>query len=210
MNPRSLALSCRATMKTRILFAILTSYGRPSAFLPALLVCLSVDSSARQVQQQPNVLLIVSDDLSCRVGCCGDRLVHTPNIDRLGGRGVLFERAYAQYPVCNPSRCSFLSGRRPESTGILDNTVGIRSKCPDIVTLPQCLRQSGWFTAGIAKISHADQWDPPRPEDRPGRLKACPIRVRSTSDQAILTMPLSRPRTLTRIPSRSPGTSAAK
>ena len=171
MNLRSLALFCRATMKPQILFAFLLSYGRLSAFLAAMLVCLSLDSSAREVQQQPNVLLIVSDDLNCRVSSYGDRLVHTPNIDRLARRGVLFERAYAQYPVCNPSRCSFLSGRRPESTGILDNTVGIRTKCPDIVTLPQCLRQSGWFTAGIAKIFHVDQWDPPRPEDRPGSWK---------------------------------------
>jgi hypothetical protein len=79
-------------MKARILFAILISYGRLTAFLPALLICLSVDSSASEVQQQPNVLLIVSDDLNCRVGSYGDSLVHTPNIDRLAGRGVLFER----------------------------------------------------------------------------------------------------------------------
>ncbi|HYW81075.1 MAG TPA: sulfatase [Thermoguttaceae bacterium] len=134
----------------------------------SLLLGLSVDARATASQDRRNVLLIVCDDLNCRVGSYGDPLVRTPNIDRLAGRGVLFERAYAQYPVCNPSRCSFLSGRRPESTGILDNTVGIRTQCPDVVTLPQCLREAGWFTAGIAKIFHVDQWDPPRPEDRPG------------------------------------------
>jgi len=117
---------------------------------------------------RPNVLFIVVDDLNCRVGCYGDSLVRTPHIDRLARRGVLFERAYAQYPVCNPSRCSFLSGRRPESIDILDNSEGIRTKQPDIVTLPQCFRNAGWFTAGIAKVFHVDQWDPPRPEDRPG------------------------------------------
>ena len=120
------------------------------------------------VKIRPNVLFIVVDDLNCRVGCYGDTLVHTPHIDRLAQRGVLFERAYAQYPVCNPSRCSFLSGRRPESIDILDNSEGIRTKHPDVVTLPQCFRNAGWYTAGIAKVFHVDQWDPPHPEDRPG------------------------------------------
>ncbi len=140
-------------------------------FLVALFVGLSADGQSAEPPSRPNVLLIVSDDLNCRVGSYGDSLVRTPNIDRLAQRGVLFERVYAQYPVCNPSRCSFLSGRRPETTGILDNTVGIRTQCPDIVTLPQSFRQAGWFTAGIAKIFHVDQWDPPRPEDRPGSWK---------------------------------------
>ena len=90
----------------------------------------------------PNVLFIVVDDLNCHVGSYGESLVHTPNIDRLAHRGVLFERAYAQYPVCNPSRCSFLSGRRPESIDILDNSEGIRTKHPEIVTLPQCFRNA--------------------------------------------------------------------
>ena len=125
-----------------------------------------VESST--IRNRPNVLLIVVDDLNCRVGCYGDSVVQTPHIDRLAQRGVLFERAYAQYPVCNPSRCSFLSGRRPESIDILDNSEGIRTKHPEIVTLPQCFRKAGWFTAGIAKVFHVDQWDPPRPEDRPG------------------------------------------
>jgi uncharacterized sulfatase len=101
-----------------------------------------------------NVLLIISDDLRDTVGCYGNRAVKTPNIDRLAARGVRFERAYAQYPVCNPSRTSFLTGLRCEQTGVTDNRTMFRTKLPDIVTLPQLLRQHGWYTASYGKTFH--------------------------------------------------------
>jgi len=144
---------------------------KTSALVLCACVALAAFGKADELPKRPNVLFIVSDDLNCHVASYGDSLVQTPNIDRLAKRGVLFERAYAQYPVCNPSRCSFLSGRRPETTGILDNSTSLRAKHPDIVTLPQCLRRAGWYTASISKIFHVSQWDPPRPEDRPGSWK---------------------------------------
>lgn len=61
----------------------------------------------------------------------------TPNLDRLRARGVTFERAYVQYPVCNPSRCSMLTGLRAEQTGIAGNDERLRERMPDVVTLPQ-------------------------------------------------------------------------
>jgi uncharacterized sulfatase len=102
-----------------------------------------------------NVLLIVSDDLRDTLGCYGNTAVKTPHIDALAARGVRFDRAYAQYPVCNPSRTSFLTGLRVEQTGVVGNTTLFRSLLPDIVTLPQLLRQSGWHTASFGKIYHA-------------------------------------------------------
>jgi uncharacterized sulfatase len=101
-----------------------------------------------------NVLLIVSDDLRDTVGCFGNSAVKTPNIDRLAARGVRFERAYVQYSVCNPSRTSFLTGLRCEQTKVVDNTVMFRDVLPDVVTMPQLLRQRGWYAAAYGKIFH--------------------------------------------------------
>ncbi|MCH7226600.1 sulfatase [Haloferula sp. A504] len=102
----------------------------------------------------PNVLFIAIDDLRTELGCYGVEEVSSPHIDRLAGKGMLFRRAYVQYPVCNPSRSSFLSGLRPNETGIVSNTVPFRKELPDLVTLPQAFRRNGWYTAGIGKIFH--------------------------------------------------------
>lgn len=104
-----------------------------------------------------NVLLIIADDLRDTVGCYGNTQIKTPNLDKLAQRGVRFEHAYAQYPVCNPSRTSFLTGLRCEQTRLVQNTVSFRSLLPDIVTLPQLLRQNGWHAASFGKIFHVGE-----------------------------------------------------
>jgi uncharacterized sulfatase len=101
-----------------------------------------------------NVLLILCDDLRDTVGCYGNAAVNTPNLDRLAARGVLFQRAYAQYPVCNPSRTSLMTGLRCAQTRVVENKVMFRSRRPDIITMPQLLRQQGWLAASYGKIYH--------------------------------------------------------
>jgi len=123
-----------------------------SALIAALFTC--VGSPAYGQAAKPNVLLIVVDDLRDTLGCYGNSQVKTPHIDRLAKRGVLFERAYVQYPVCNASRSSFLTGLRPDQTGVTDNRTVLRDQRPDVVTLPQLLKNSGWHTAAFGKIFH--------------------------------------------------------
>ncbi len=121
-----------------------------------LLAALSAQAQdAPKPSERPNVLFIVVDDLRCSLGCYGDDAVRSPNIDRLAAKGVRFDRAYCQYPVCNPSRTSFLTGLRPDHTGILENQTPFRVKMPDVVTLPELYRQAGYHTIGLGKIFHA-------------------------------------------------------
>jgi iduronate 2-sulfatase len=108
-----------------------------------------------------NVLLIMADDLRDSLGCYGNPAVRTPNLDRLAARGVLFERAYAQYPVCNPSRASLLTGMRPEATGIARNAIIVREQLPDVVTFPELLRRNGWRAESYGKIFHVEAGDEP-------------------------------------------------
>ncbi len=106
-----------------------------------------------------NVLFIVADDLNTREGCYGFTQVRTPNLDRLAAGGMRFDRCYCQYPVCNPSRSSFLTGLRPETSRVFDNNVPLRQALPDAITLPQCFKSQGYWTAVVNKLFHDKEND---------------------------------------------------
>lgn len=114
--------------------------------------------------QRLNVLLVAVDDLNTRIGCYGDPVVKTPNMDRLARRGVRFERAYCNYPLCNPTRTSLLSGKRPETTQVFNNNTPPRTHLGKTVFLPEYFKANGYFTARVGKIAHgryedAIDWD---------------------------------------------------
>ncbi|MDQ1256849.1 MAG: iduronate 2-sulfatase [Candidatus Hydrogenedentes bacterium] len=101
-----------------------------------------------------NVLFIAVDDLRPQLGCYGDPMVKTPNLDRLAGRGTVFQRAYCQQAVCSPSRTSLLTGRRPDTTRVYDLVVHFRKNLPDVATLPEWFKQHGYHAQGFSKIFH--------------------------------------------------------
>ncbi|MDG1898199.1 MAG: sulfatase-like hydrolase/transferase [Fuerstiella sp.] len=103
---------------------------------------------------RPNILFIAVDDLRPELGCYGCSHIHSPNIDALAASGRLFERAYCQQAVCNPSRTSLMTGMRPDSIGVTGNHSHFRTNRPDVVTLPQHFKNHGYHTAAIGKIYH--------------------------------------------------------
>jgi iduronate 2-sulfatase len=128
-------------------------------FLSALLFIFSAQPT-NAAEKKPNVLFIAVDDLNTQVGCYGNSVVKTPNIDRLAKMGVRFDRAYCNYPICNPSRTSMLSGLYPEHTQVFGNNTPPRTALgTNVVFTPELFKQNGYFTAGIGKIFHGSFMD---------------------------------------------------
>lgn len=124
-------------------------------FLPAFFLGLLAPVSLLHAEKaKPNVLFIVSDDLNNSLGCYGHPLVKTPNLDKLAARGVRFQTAACQFPLCGPSRNSMLTGLYPNSTGILANSQLFRQTIPSQHSLPQAFRLDGYFAARIGKMYH--------------------------------------------------------
>lgn len=103
---------------------------------------------------KPNVLFIAADDLSCALGCYGDPIAKTPNLDRLAATGTCFLNAYNQLPLCNPTRASVMTGLRPDTIKVYDLDRHFRDEVPDAVTLSQQFMKHGWWAGRVGKIYH--------------------------------------------------------
>ena len=104
--------------------------------------------------EKPNVLFIISDDLTATaLSCYGNKVCKTPNIDRLASQGTRFTKAYCQGTYCGPSRASFMSGYYPHAIKML----GYGSPRPAIgerATWAQHFKNNGYYTARVSKIFH--------------------------------------------------------
>jgi arylsulfatase A-like enzyme len=120
--------------------------------------CLLIISNGVIAQQKkakkPNILFIAVDDLKPLLGCYGNTLVKTPNIDRLAKISTVFNRNYCQQAICGPTRASIMTGTRPDVTQVWNLTTQMRDVNPNLVTLPQYLITQGYETSGIGKIYH--------------------------------------------------------
>jgi uncharacterized sulfatase len=164
---------------------------RRSFIASALGAPLAAPPLAGARRERRNLLFIASDDLNTCLSCYGHPLVKTPNIDRIARRGVRFDNAYCQFPLCSPSRTSLMTGLAPDTTTVLDNGRHFREQMPGAVTLGQLFQRNGYFAARTGKIYHygvPGQVGTDGLDDRPSWNQALnPIGVDKTREEPLLT-----------------------
>ena len=119
-----------------------------------LFPCILLLPLAAQAAGKPNVLMILVDDLKPALGCYGDPVAKTPNIDALAARGIRFDLAYCNQAVCAPSRFTLMLGSHSTSTGLYGLGSRLREIVPKAVTLPQHFAQHGYRTESLGKVFH--------------------------------------------------------
>ncbi|MEO1831456.1 MAG: sulfatase [Akkermansiaceae bacterium] len=111
--------------------------------------------SRKKKGNKRNVLLIVCDDLNTHVSPSGYDHIKTPTLAKFASNAMTFNRAFCQYPVCGPSRSSFLNGLYPQSSGVIDNKADIRQTRPGTLSMPQFFKENGYWTGSVGKVFHS-------------------------------------------------------
>jgi arylsulfatase A-like enzyme len=127
--------------------------------MKTILTALLLTFPALQAETKPNILFISVDDLRPQLGCYGDKLIQSPNIDRIAARGIVFNKAYTQQAVCSPSRTAIMTGLRPDVTKVWDLDTHFRPAQPDCITLPQHFKANGYQCEALSKIYHKGHED---------------------------------------------------
>ena len=132
---------------------MLTAFASPAEIMAA-------ESSAKESQERPNILWIMTEDINPRLGCYGDKVAVTPNIDAMAEEGVMYTNAYATAGVCAPSRAAIITGMYQQSFGaqnMATNTDGYDYRTvPDeeIKAFPEILRENGYYTFTCTKLDY--------------------------------------------------------
>lgn len=122
-------------------------------FIMGLVTLTSINPVTAADDKRPNVLFIMADDLRVELASYGSPAI-TPNLDRLAKNSVQFDTAYCQQTVCNPSRSSMLTGRRPDTLKVWNNSTHFRDPNPDVTTIPLWMKEQGFTTRCVGKIFH--------------------------------------------------------
>ncbi len=132
-----------------------------------------------QTAARPNILWLVSEDNNPYLGCYGDKVAHTPNIDGLAKRGLLFKHVFSAAPVCAPSRFGILTGVHPESCAPANQMRATAALPPEIRTYPEYLRGGLRVLSSATVAEGAENQGHQRPSSATQDRIALPLRPRT-------------------------------
>lgn len=135
--------------------------------------------------ERPNVLFIAVDDLRPQLNCYGKEFMHTPHIDTLAQRGVLFERAYCMVPTCGASRASLMTGLRPGPTRFVNYLTWAERDAAGVTTLNSQFKNHGYTTISLGKVFHHPEDNVQGWSEPPWRSRSNDYQNRTANQQAI-------------------------